>query len=226
MSNKFFIAVYTNEVKDYCDIVFFENLFLLSRGEPVFVADNTIEARYSEKLQAHFSERQYVNFTIEHLAIPEQPKESQFQRNVCDSANFLRDIYLNHFSAPYFLVIESDVLPPHGLLEMFDNAIMELDTTVTDWGIIGGIYYPGFHNYDFNSDAGFLERTNHCLSGCTVYKRELIEKYSFRYDPENLGPFPDALISIDAGQEYSLWNDHRIRCEHLHVNGVRMSKAL
>ena len=226
MRNKFFIVVYTNEVKDYCDTIFFENLFLVSEGEPVFVVDNTIGEGYYNKLQSHFLERQYNNFRIEHLHVPEQPKESQFQRNVCDSVNLLREAYLDQDSFPYFLIIESDVVSPPGLLEKFERAIAELDAAGINWGMIGAIYYPGFHNYEFQSDATFLENTHHCLSGCTVYKRELIKKYSFRHDPQNLGPFPDALISYDANREYTLWNDHRIRCEHLHVNGVRLSRSL
>ena len=226
MASKFFIAVYTNEVKDYCDEVFFDNLFLVSRGGPVCIVDNTIHGEYHIRLQKHFLEKQYDNFRIEHLEIPEQPKESQFQRNVCHSVNYLRDIFLNHFSIPWFLIIESDVIPPHGLLDKFEQAIAELDTKAPDWGIVGAIYYPGFHNYEFQTDVTFLENTHHCLSGCTVYKRDLIKKYPFRHDPQNLGPFPDAFISYDAGQEYTLWNDHRIRCDHLHVNGIRISKAL
>jgi hypothetical protein len=163
---------------------------------------------------------------MEHLNIPEHPKESQFQRNVCDSANFLRNIYLNSFSAPYFLIIESDVIAPPSLLEQFELAIGELNVAEPGWGIVGALYYEGFHNYGFDTRDTYLEKTNHCLSGCTLYKRELIEKYPFRYDPANLGPFPDAFISYDADTEYTLWNDHRIKCDHLHINVVRISKSL
>ena len=112
------------------------------------------------------------------------------------------------------------------LLKQFECAVGELDLTEPAWGIVGAIYYQGFHNYGFDTSEKFLERTHHCLSGCTVYKRELIRKYPFRYDPENLGPFPDAFICFDAGSEFSFWNDHRIQCDHLHINGARMSRSL
>jgi len=226
MKHKFFTAVYTNEVKDYCDIPFFENLFLITGDAPVLIADNTGGTGYHNKLQKHFSDRRYNNFRIEHLNILEYPKQSQFQRNVCESVNFLRNIYLSNSSHPYFLIIESDVIPPKDLLEQFESAISELDLTEPGWGIVGAIYYRGFHNYDFDTRDTFLEGTNHCLSGCTVYKRELIRKYPFRYDPENLGPFPDAFICYDAGGEFTFWNDHRIKCDHLHINGARMSRSL
>ena len=93
MKNNFFIAVYTNEVKDYCDIPFFENLFLITRDAPVQVADNTVGTMYHDKLEKHFLDRGYDNFRIDHLNVDEYPKQSQFQRNVCESVNFLRDIY-------------------------------------------------------------------------------------------------------------------------------------
>ncbi|WP_315817964.1 hypothetical protein [Paraflavitalea speifideaquila] len=133
---------------------------------------------------------------------------------------------MNNFSNPYFLIIESDVIPPQSLLQQFECATSELDLTEAGWGMVGAIYYQGFHNYAFDTHDTFLERTNHCLSGCTVYKRELIRKYPFRYDPENLGPFPDAFMSYDAGHDFALWNDHRIICDHLHINGARMSRNL
>ena len=226
IKHKFFTAVYTNEVKDYCDIQFFENLYLITGDAPVYVADNTIGTGYHNKLKKHFLERRYDNFRIDHLDIEEHPKQSQFQRNVFESVNFIRNIYLNNYNSPYFLIIESDVIPPRGLFEQFECAISELDRSEPAWGIVGAMYYRGFHNYDFDTRGKFLERTHHCLAGCTVYKRELIRKYPFRFDPENLGPFPDAFICYDAGSEFSFWNDHRIKCDHLHINGARMSRSL
>jgi hypothetical protein len=227
MEDKYFIAVYTNEVKDYCDESFFDNLFVLSRGETVFVIDNTIGFNYYNKLKFSFLQKQYTNFELYHLNIPEYPKESQFHRNVCDSVNSLRDRYLET-CLPYFLIVESDVEPPVDLLDKFENTINYLDTSEPDWGIIGGLYYVGFHNYNFDTTLTSFERTHHCLSGCTLYKRKLIEHYQFRYNPKDLGPFPDAFICFDAGKEFSFWNDHNVRCSHLynHLNGTRASKNL
>jgi hypothetical protein len=51
MLNRYFIAVYTNQVKDYCDEVFFSNLYKVSRSEPVFIIDNTVGDSYYRKLQ-------------------------------------------------------------------------------------------------------------------------------------------------------------------------------
>jgi hypothetical protein len=226
--NKFFIAIYTNEVKNYCDERFFENLHALSQNEPVFVVDNTIAPGYSQFLRESFSQRGYSNFHLHHLPVPEQPKSSQFQRNVCDSVSLLRDLFLRSTDLPHFLIIESDVLAPVDLLDRFEVAIQWLNHYEPGWGIIGGLYYRGFHNFDFDSRLSPFEKTAHCLSGCTVYKRALIERFPFRYDPQNLGPFPDAWISYDARGDFTQWNDHRINCDHLYnqFNGTRMSRSL
>ena len=221
----YFMAVYTHEVKDYCDEKFFQNLFALSRGYPIYIIDNTSGEGYYNRLQNLFRRNNYNNFLLFHLDVPEQPKESQFQRSVRDSVNHLRNMFLQQTAVPYFLIIESDVYPPVDLLDRFDTCIHQLNSNHSGWGIVGGLYYPGFHNYDFDSSHTTLEKTHHCLSGCTVYKRELIEKFPFRYDPSDLRQFPDALISFDSGNEYSLWNEHRINCDHLHnpLNGLRVS---
>lgn len=224
MQNKYFIAVYTHAVKAYCDEAFFHRVSLISRGVPVYVADNTPGESYYHRLSGMFRDRAYANFHLFKVKVPPHPVESQFQRNVSDSVNRLRDMYLQNTDLPYFLILESDVIPPPDLLDRFDGAIARLEGQQPQWGIVGGIYYYGFHNYNFVISQTSLERTNHCLSGCTVYRRALIRKYPFRYDPASLGPFPDAWISHDAGREYSLWNEYHIRCEHLHnpVNGLRV----
>jgi hypothetical protein len=225
MKYRYFIAVYTNQVKDYCDHQFFTNLYQLSNGQDVFIVDNTIGTAYYDRLINGCTQNGFANFNVYHLDIDGYPVESRFQRNVCDSVNYLRDLFLDRKEYDYFLIIESDVYPPADLLIRFDESVDKLDATDPAWGIVGGIYYPGFHDYEFNTSQTSLERTGHCLSGCTVYKRTLLEKYPFRYDPDVLGSFPDFWISFDAGKEYSLWNEHLIRCEHLHnpVNGGRTS---
>lgn len=223
MKNKYFIAVYTNEVKDYCDERFFQNVYMLSMGEQVVVIDNTTGKDYYNKLEKYILDNGFNNFSIYHLDVVSEPLESQFQRNICDSANYLRNLYLTQTKLPYFLILESDVYSPIDLLNKFENSIEQLNSQDDGWGIIGGLYYQGFYNYNFEKTRKILERTNHCMSGCTVYKRALIEKYPFRYDPKVLNLFPDAFISYDARSEYSLWNEQRIQCEHLYnpLNGLR-----
>lgn len=228
--NNFFIAVYTNEVKDYCDEEFFKRILELKGNNYLGIVDNSKNEKYMKKLRTLAP-----TAAIRHIDVDPEPRISRFQRNVAESVNMLRDDFLR-LNKDYFLIIESDVLPPTSLIHMLDKSIKYLDNlipgTIIDgdtkdyqgpWGAIGGIYYKGFHDYTLHG----LKRTGHVLSGCTVYKRELIEKYPFRYDPENLGQFPDALISYDSRNEYSLWDDHNILCEHLHTeHGARMSRSI
>ena len=110
------------------------------------------------------------------------------------------------------LIIESDVLPPHDLLDKLEEDVLYLEGE--KWGIVGGLYYKGFH--DFNLEG--MNKTSHVLSGCSLYNKELIKEAPFRYSPETLGAFPDAIMSFDAQNKgYNLWNDHRIICVHIEI---------
>lgn len=224
------IGTYTNEVKNYCDKQFFENLFILSKTKDVVIVDNSPLIPYTGRLK--FISRNNPHAKVLRKDVPREPRISLFQRNVSDSANLLRDVFLKG-DYDSLLIIESDVIPPHNLIHLFEEDVIKLNRwedssieygrDVKEWGILGALYYKGFHKYELTG----LQETNHVLSGCTLYKREVIEKYPFRYDSNELGAFPDALISHDANKEYSLWNDHDIICEHLHTEiGTRMSKSL
>lgn len=222
MENKYFIAVYTNEVKDYCEEEFFERVFEISKGViPVCVIDNSLDSRYTNRLNEINKNRS--NFHIAHLDISEEPKRTQFLRNVSESVLHLRSIFLSG-DYTYFIILESDVIPPKDLLDRFDKDIPLLDIISPTWGALGGIYYKGFHDYDL----GGLHQIHHVLSGCTLYKRDLIKKYPFRWSKENLGAFPDAWICKDAEKEYTFYNDHEIVCDHLFnpKTKTRYTKAL
>lgn len=214
----YLIGIYTNEVKDYCDKDFIDNVYKLSQGRDVVLIDNSQSLRYYNRLLQLTDE--YDNFTVHHIEVPYDPKATLFHRNVTTSVLFLRDLFLKG-NYDYLFIIESDVFPPEDVIAKFEDSIKQIDDK--NLGILGGLYYVGFHNYKLKG----LQKTHHVLSGCTIYKRELIEKYPFRYDEKDLGPFPDAWICFDAGKEYSLWNNHDIICEHRHnVNGTRYSKPL
>lgn len=205
---KFFICTYTNRVKDYCDTEFYDNLHKLSKGHPIFIVDNTIDAgEYAGRIE--LLTKHYANFSVNHLTVPKEPAESQFQRNVAESVNLCRDNFLRS-NCDHMIIVESDVLPPHDLLDKFEESALFLEGE--KWGIVGGIYYMGFHDYNLQG----IVSTHHVLSGCTMYNKELIKETPFRYHPDILGAFPDAWISGDAGNKgYKLWNNHDIICEHL-----------
>jgi hypothetical protein len=215
------IVTYTNEVKDYCDEEFFNNLLKLSTPQPkiydVLVVDNTPSFRYSAKLSCMF--KTWGNFKLAHLMVTREPKTSLFQRNVADSANMCRQEFLNG-NYDSMLVIESDVIPPVDLIERLEA---DLEIVDPNWGAIGALYYKGFHDYEKDG----IHPTHHVLSGCTLYSRPLLEKYPFRYDEKSLAQFPDFWICYDTKKEFELYNDHDIHCDHLHTaTGMRQSKPL
>lgn len=223
--NDFFIAIYTNEVKDYCHDRFFNNVKLLSKENQVNIIDNTkgdpaVDTnhyfhRISDTFQDHY------NVKITHLKIDQEPKKTLFHRNVAESVEYLRRAFLNS-DKKYFFIIESDVEPPVNVIEQLTKSINDLKDE--KWGGIGGLYYEGFHKFD---EKEGLSKECHVLSGCTVYSREMLQNYPFRYDENDLVPFPDALICYDAGKEYSFWNNNDIVCNHLHTpQGTRASKLL
>lgn len=230
MENKYFICSYTADCKSYCDEEFLARVNELKGNNPFHLVENSTGLEYYDRLWNIVKTNDY-KMSISHIQIQRQPDKTIFHRRVCDSISFLRKKFLET-DLPYMLIIESDVIPPVNLLEELDKDINSLSkekfwkslgNDYMPWGILGGLYYTGFHDFSKKD----LQKTHHVLSGCTVYKRELIEKYPFRFDEKDLGPFPDALICHDAGKDFSLWNDHDIVCEHREVSpGMRYSKAI
>lgn len=207
---RFFIATYTNRVKDYCDTEFFSNLHKLSKGHPVMVVDNTLDDTYTERIATLTNA--YPNFDVNWIMVPKEPTQTRFLRNVEQSVNLCRDAFIKS-NADHLLIIESDVLPPLDLLDRLEEGVLYL--TGENWGILGGLYYQGFHDYSLTG----MQRTNHVLSGCSLYNRELIKDTSFRWAPDTLGAFPDAIMSFDAQNKgFTLWNDHSIQCEHIEIS--------
>ena len=168
---KFFIAVYTHEVKSYCDAEFFSNIAnLTSKDFELHVVDNSPSASfYLSKIKTLCESVGLETKSLSHLDIPEEPAISRFQRNVCDSVNFLRDKFLES-DCDYFLIIESDVIPPVDVLERFLSADESID-------IVAGIYYKGHHKDEwFNEDYsdyiyGFV------FSGCLFIKDTSLKRF-------------------------------------------------
>ncbi|SEV88808.1 hypothetical protein SAMN05428988_0146 [Chitinophaga sp. YR573] len=218
--NKYFIAVYTNACKDYCDREFFTRLGELQGDNKVYVIDNTDPSKHVYVPQlATLCADVLKEHEVRHLNV--QADDHKFHHNVCFSVSQLREAFLKS-DCDYFLIIESDVIPPKALLEQFDDTIEDLPE---DWGIVGALYYEGFHDYNKMG----IHQTHHALSGCTVYRREVVECHPFRISEENWGAFPDAWISHDVNQEgkYKIFSDHDIRCDHRQfIGNSRQSKDI
>lgn len=217
MEKKYFIAVYTNKVKEYCDDKFFTNLCNLSyTNKEIHVVDNSDDKTYLDALKVKFPS---IN-SFTHVECSKEDKRTLFLRRVEQSVNYLRGEFLKS-DCDYFFIIESDVLVPKNVIELFNKSIPSL----TDkWGILGGLYYEGFHDY---SKIG-INPVAHALSGCTIYKRELLEEIPFRWSTDNLGAFSDAWICYDVNKQgkYKIFNDNNIKCEHLHDTTGRRGHQL
>ena len=209
MTKEVFIAVYTNKVKRYCDVQFFNALQNNVSTEHIYVVDNTTDnGSYANEL------KNIINCNIVNLDIPEYPESSKFHRKVAESVLYLRDIFLKS-NYQYFGIVESDVIIPPNTI---DNLLANIKAMPDDTGAVGALYYEGFHDYNLTG----IQYTNHVLSGCTIYKRAMIEKYPFRWQETYMQAFPDALICLDAINEYKYYNNHDLKCTHAHTeNGSR-----
>ncbi|MHA1342378.1 MAG: GIY-YIG nuclease family protein [Promethearchaeota archaeon] len=205
----FFIAIYTNECKKYCDQEFFASLISSNiKNAQVEIVDNSIDLNYSKRLS------EITSYPIHHINVDRTDSKTLFLRNVFESIDKLRELFLRS-RCKYFITLESDVIPPLGWLNYFLEGVHKAD-------VIGGIYYPGFHDDDMFENPNIFQSTNHVLSGCTLYKRKVIEKIPFRWDKNNLNAFPDALISYDAirnRNKFILVNYSKIKCRHLTKQG-------
>jgi hypothetical protein len=204
-----FVAVYTNRVKRYCEDEFFNALFNNVHKDFVHVVDNSDDGgQYAKHLQDRFG---ITNIT--HLDIQGEPK---FHKKVCESVNYLREQFIQSDEL-YFTIVESDVILNNS--NILNKLIENMYDMPINIGIIGAIYYDGFHNFNLIG----MHETPHVLSGCSIYKRELIEKYPFRYDINYLAPFPDAWICADSIHEYKFFNNHDLKCDHRHApDGTRV----
>jgi hypothetical protein len=203
MSNVF-AAVYTNKVKRYCDDKFFAMLTANVHSNHLHIVDNSSDGgEYCERLRG-------LGLNAEHLDISDQPETTKFHRKVAESVTYLRDKFLQS-SYEYFFIAESDVIMPHD--KTVATLINNIQSLPSNTGAVGALYYEGFHDYKLTG----LQQIDHVLSGCTVYTREMIAKYPFRWQADFLQAFPDALICIDAINEFTYYNNHDLKCHHAHA---------
>ncbi len=220
----FFIAVYTNECKKYCEKEFFGRLKEITdgTGAEISIVDNSIDEAYYEHLCELVGSLKFnVPVRIEHIDVDRADRETLFQRNVTESLTVLREQFLASDKI-YFVTLETDIYPKD--VNLFDNFLEVIEKA----DIIGGVYYLGFHKPEaFDPTIKDLHPTHHVLSGCMLYKRKVIKKFPFRWSIENLGAVPDAWMSVDAGKKYKLADYYKIKCKHMvNTRGTRGQEEL
>jgi hypothetical protein len=208
-----FIAVYTNECKAYCDAAFFASLEAFTYPSlSVHVVDNSLGVDYTSRLKRLVP----ASVEVAHIDVPRDHPQTQFLRNVAVSLDTLRQSFLKGV-APWFLILESDVIAP-------PDAIERLLDAARDFDVVGGVYYEGFHpsewfspSHDEIIPAGVGGVCGTVLSGCTLYSREAVARVPFRWSYDNLAAFPDAWFSLDAGwRGFRLSHTTGVKCLHLH----------
>lgn len=216
----YFVAIYTNKCKSYCDERFFKRLAQITAGTGVTVSivDNSVGLDYTERLKTLVLECGFeVPVEIEHIDVKAMENLGlQALENISASANHLRDKFLKG-SWTNFVILETDIIPERvDMFDLFDEVLGKAD-------IIGGIYYWGFHKAEaFDPKNNDLHYTHHALSGVCLYKRAVIKKIAFRWSADNLGAFPDAWICYDTNGKFRIADHWGIKCEHLSMaNGSR-----
>ncbi|MCL2100890.1 MAG: glycosyltransferase family 2 protein [Fibromonadales bacterium] len=206
---KFFICSYTCQVKSYCDALFFEALNNLTyQNKIIKIIDNSQDLNYLSRLDTikeYF--RNLGNCEIKRIDISPEPKKSLFNRAVAESLLLLQKDFLES-NCDYFVTIESDVIVPPNLLELFCEALDKAD-------MIGGLYY----NYSVHTEEDWGNNdfifSDGELTGCTCFSRRILEKIEFRQG-EDLAGFPDAYFSQDAlANEFKIGRYRKIKCQHL-----------
>lgn len=223
MSKDFLVCTYTSQAKQYCDERFFKRFQEIAdpKISDVVIVDNSFNDSYFLKL----AKMVRPDINLLRVAVSQEPERTLFLRKVCESVNRCRDIFLAG-EYKYLLVIESDVIPPDNLLSLFREAISRIPTEYplySNWGLLGGLYYQGLHGKLTTKDDSLECLEGSVFSGCTVYKRDLIESTPFRWDINDLRIFPDSFMSFDAREKgYTLFHYNKIKCMHLEDHdGVR-----
>lgn len=201
-----FLAVYTNEVKRYCDEEFFMNLkSLLSGNVYLCVVDNSVNLEYMERLK-QITERYDIECELIHVDV--NHSKTFFQDSVTKSVEHLRRLFIES-GMDYFVIVESDVIPPAGSL----NKLVNIANKETEYGAIGGIYYSGIHSFD---GLDKLVEEDCVFSGFTLYRRRALVWTPFRWDYKNPNCFPDSNMKYDLKRVgWKVGNYHGIICKHL-----------
>jgi hypothetical protein len=220
----FFVAVYTNECKAYCENEFYGRLKEVTDGTGaiVHIVDNSLDDKYFLHLGELITSLGFtVPVILHHIEVDRTDRETLFQRNVAESLKLLREEFLKS-NKIYFVILETDIYPKD--VNLFDNFLEVVEKA----DMIGGVYYIGWHKPEaFDPLETGLHETHHCLSGCTLYKRKVIEKIPFRWSPENLGAFPDAWMAYDNKGRFRMADYWKIKCEHMiNERGTRGQEEL
>jgi hypothetical protein len=226
---KVFLGVYTCRYKSYCDGEFINRIRTLNpKPSQIFIVDNTLdEGQYTERLKDLMFGCD-MPYEVVHINVPLDGKNVKDrgyypQRVVYESVSLVREKFLKS-DADALFILESDVCP------IADNCIDLLTEYLDEYAAIGGIYYKGFHKAEwFEEDfeelvkLGVTQQSTLC--GCTIFRRDLVERLAFRWEIAKDGSeayFPDACYSKDIcglqlkGEDFKRAVYTKVKCKHIH----------
>lgn len=198
LNDKYFIAICATGASSYCDMEFFESILAIAKGNQVYIAYGAGDEAHYGNFENIFKKSRNLHF----IYVRAGKGESSIEKNATASMLVLREKFLQT-KMPYFLFINNNAFVPRALLNKFERAISYLENTDPNWGVLGGLYHRGW----VSSGISDLQRVQHVLSGCTVFKRQLIEKYPFTYSVENRDIFPYTSIAA-ANDEFNFYDGH------------------
>lgn len=183
----------------------------------------------------------YINFlkTFDFKAVLKQKKQDLPQHTLSETHNILRDYFLAHSQYEWMLHLESDVLPPHNVIDDLLHMAKQHGSKVC-----AAMYHVGFGQNSnlmislpsswsdeyvrtFNTKApisdlpyitGLPMRVYAAGIGCVLIHRSVLENISFRYVPKSTA-FPDTFFYQDCFQQRIKVMLHTgVICKHLNQN--------
>ncbi len=237
------VATLTSRKKDYCFTEFFSRINNLSypHGYDLMVSDNSEDSKYKEYLKKFFPNVRHIPNT----------KSMPWTEILAKSHNQIRDFFLEN-NYDILIHIESDVIPPHDVIERL---------LYHKKSVVCGAYFHGIgpsswvlayeregrFNYvhapskidNLGSDIyrcdGKLREVYICGLGCALIHKSVLKKVAFRSVP-GYSVAPDGFFFDDLLKNtIRVWQDTSILCEHYNTNwgenpswhnkGVKESKA-
>jgi hypothetical protein len=149
------------------------------------------------------------NFICETIKIDQTPCPDIVHKRLVAACNLARDMVLSG-NYSHLFVVECDVIcQPDALRKLYEADkpqieglyYTDFDFWPREWWTMGDTIQPG-------GARGTL--------GVSLIKKEVLEKVSFRYDPNLLGAFHDAMFHYDAEQlGYHNYIHTGVICQHL-----------
>lgn len=255
--NKILVGVVTSNVKDYCYPKFAKQLKgLQAQGHDVLIIDNSMKIQPRKGFKTiHFTDFKGVVsdcFVINNVAPPEQ-QIGHLMDITCKCMNILRDEFLKG-DYTHLFILESDVFIEKDTvdrlldmkadvanftylmnLERFDDYSLCVQATKDNRA---RMITPEMGRELINTGIKTLAKDmlgdsmlTHCGYGCTLVKREVLEKVSFRtqLNSKDRHAYPDSCFHYDVninGFTNKLNTDWLPLHENLNDETVTMLKIL